>query len=341
MHACDLLTDLCRAGDVDVVIGYSNSLMGMKQVTAHCRRLGIPIVRDVVEWLGPDSYLGGRANLLYWDSQYAFRRLLPKSDGIIGISSFLVEHFTRLGLPCVRMPAIIDPEAAPPALPRPAHTDRPFTLTYLGNMVERDGPMLMIDAVRQVAAAGHDLIFHVVGAADRIPSGRRAQAVVAADPLLRERVRFHGRVSDEEVKRHLWGSDALIFTRRSGRAARAAFPTRLPEYLVTGNPVLTSAVSDIGEYLVDGQEAIIVAPDRSAALADGILRLLALPDRGQSIGAAGRRKCAECFHYATRAREVAAFLEQCARRSVRCSASESLPGGATNRALSPGLRPPL
>jgi glycosyltransferase involved in cell wall biosynthesis len=73
--------------------------------------------------------------------------------------------------------------------------------------------------------------------------------------------------------------------------------------------VIASNVSDIAEYLADGRDAIIVRPDSASALAEGIRRLTALPDRGRSIGRSGRERCLSCFHYQLRCREIDAFLQ--------------------------------
>lgn len=306
--ACGLLERLHREAAIDLVIGYSAYQLGMQPVLSLCRRLGIPFVSDVVEWLGPDSFAMGRVNPLYWDTERAFRFFLPRTDGIIAISSFLQRWFSDKGLPTLRVPAVIDPgDSPPPGTPAPTQS---FTLTYLGNMIDRDGPMLMIDAVRRVIAEGHDIVFNVVGGTERVPAAQRAKAAAEADPQLRGRVTFWGRVSDEAVQRHLRESDALVFTRLSGRPSEAAFPTRLPEYLTAGTPVIASRVSDIAEYLKDGRDAIVVAPDSPAALAEGIIRLARLPDRGRAIGLAGRERCAECFHYGMHVDRMLEFFER-------------------------------
>jgi len=318
--ACREIERLHRDHGLDVVIGYSCYQIGMDRIMTLCQRLRIPLVNDVVEWLASDSFAGGRLNPMYWDSIRAIRGLLPRSDGIIAISSYLEDWFSQKGIPTLRIPAIIDPGPQPPARDSVSPI-RPFTLCYLGNMVDRDGPMLMINAVREVVATGHDVVFNVVGATERIPAAQRAKAIAAADPQLRDRVRFCGRVSDAEVARHLHESDALIFTRVSGRASEAAFPTRLPEYLASGTPVIASDVSDIGEYLIDGVEALVVPPDSAAALAAAVVRLLKLPDRGRAMGLAGRAKCESCFHYRTRMEQVVAYLEEQMLAPLRTSAA--------------------
>ena len=197
----------------------------------------------------------------------------------------------------VRVPAIIDPLEWPRAPWPETEQGRPFQLTYLGNMHWRDCPLVMLQAVKQVLEAGHNVFFNIVGTSGRTGFGRRAGELVESDPVLKSRVKFWGRVSDEEVRQRLSDSDALLFARRSGHAAQAAFPTRLPEYLMTGRPVISSDVGDIAEYLEDGRQIILAAPNRADAMAEGIIRLLTLPDSGRALGAAGLARCEECFDY--------------------------------------------
>lgn len=294
---------------LDAVIGYSKHYTYMRPILRYCKRNGVLLVRDVVEWMAPESFVGGRLSPLHWTWYLDFHRLLPQSDAIIGISKLLTERFSSIGIPSICIPAIIDPDhwTVGAVAPPPRH-DSTFHLTYLGDMANRDGPRIMMHAIQHLIRAGHDVFFDVVGSAGVGYFGHDAKALAESAPMLRGRVKFWGRVSDDDVRAKLAGSDALLFSRVSGRAAQAAFPTRLPEYLMSGRPVIASAVGDIPWYLEDGREVFLVAPDSSEALAAGVLRVMDLPDRGRSIGEAGRDKCRECFDYRSRCRQISEFL---------------------------------
>lgn len=307
----DELELMHRHDRVHVVIIYSELYPYMRPLIAWCRRNGVLLVRDVVEWFTSRSFVGGCLSPMYWAYTLDFRRLAPLSDAVIGISRLLTDHFSRLKIPSICIPAIIDPGRwSTDAGTVPARDDAAFHVTYLGDMANRDGPMIMMHAIRRVLSAGHDVFFDVVGSAGVGQFGHEAKALAESDPVLRGHVKFWGRVSDDEVRAKLSGSDALLFTRLSGRAAQAAFPTRLPEYLMSGRPVIASAVGDIPRYLEDGREAILVTADSEDSLADGILRLLAMPDHGRAVGEAGRRKCLTCFDYRTRCQELTEFLRR-------------------------------
>ncbi|MBD3298815.1 MAG: glycosyltransferase [candidate division Zixibacteria bacterium] len=59
----------------------------------------------------------------------------------------------------------------------------------------------------------------------------------------------------------------------------------LLEYFSCGLPVVASDVGGVTDLMQRGEFGILVPPDDAAALAEGIIRILELPDRGQSLGA--------------------------------------------------------
>ena len=117
------------------------------------------------------------------------------------------------------------------------------------------------------------------------------------DEILRCCVRFLGRVSDEEYFSKLASAHCLVLPRPECQIVKAAFPTRLPEFLSTGRPVLTTSVPDVPRYLDAGIHAEIVDGDISNALACGILRLWQDPERALRIGLAGQNLGRQGFNY--------------------------------------------
>jgi len=309
VEAIKRIEELHATIGVDVLIGYSLGHIGMQRILRFCQSHGIFVVRDVVEWLRHYCYPWGWLDPFYWNTWLIQRVSLPKSDGIIAISQYIANLFDHRGMKVVRIPAIIDPDNWHWDGLEPEHSaSASFQLTYLGDMNKRDRPLLMIRAIRRVLEQGYDAFFNIVGSDGRVGLARQARELAESDSLLADHVKFWGRVSDEDLRRHLFASDALLFCRWACPTAQAAFPTRLPEFLMTGKPVISSDVSDIAEYLKDGEEIIVVKPDSVEALAEGIIKLEQLPDQGRSIGEAGRRKCIECFDYRMRCRQISEFL---------------------------------
>ena len=60
---------------------------------------------------------------------------------------------------------------------------------------------------------------------------------------------FMGRLSHEETIRYVLGCDCYIFIRRSDKRNNAGFPTKFAESFTCGVPIITTDVSDVGEYI--------------------------------------------------------------------------------------------
>lgn len=65
----------------------------------------------------------------------------------------------------------------------------------------------------------------------------------------RERIDFMGKRSHEEAIKHILGCDCYIFIRCSDRRNNAGFPTKFAEAFTCRVPVITTNVSDVGEYI--------------------------------------------------------------------------------------------
>ena len=120
---------------------------------------------------------------------------------------------------------------------------------------------------------------------------------------------FLGFLSDEDLKMNMMKADSLVFVRPDDITAAAAFPTRLPEYLVTGRPVITAGVGDIPEYLQDEKDAMVATPCTPKNIAEKIEKLMQMPDRGTQIGRNGFQRASEVFNAKSRTQEIYEFFK--------------------------------
>lgn len=61
---------------------------------------------------------------------------------------------------------------------------------------------------------------------------------------------FMGRLSHRDTVRYILGCDCYIFIRRSDKRNNAGFPTKFAESFTCGVPIITTDVSDVGEYII-------------------------------------------------------------------------------------------
>jgi glycosyltransferase involved in cell wall biosynthesis len=85
---------------------------------------------------------------------------------------------------------------------------------------------------------------------------------------------------------------------------------RIPEYLASHRPLITTAVPDVPEYLVDGEHACVAAPGDAEDLADRICRLA--DDRAEAIRIArnGFLRGRFCFDYRQQSQRLLGFLQE-------------------------------
>lgn len=210
-----------------------------------------------------------------------------------------------------------------------------FTTIYSGMEVE---PFLAADQRRDAtrAALGYEpqhvvigkvaRLFHLKGHADVI---RAAQSVVksyprarflfvgdgilradlerqAADAGLTNVIRFAGLIPPSEVADYIGAMDVVVHASLREGLARV-----LPQGLIAGKPVVSYDVDGAREVVKSGETGFLISPRDAAALADAIGRLIADPALRASLGAEGRRRCAEQFRHQEMTREIRALYERC------------------------------
>jgi glycosyltransferase involved in cell wall biosynthesis len=78
---------------------------------------------------------------------------------------------------------------------------------------------------------------------------------------LHDKVIFTGSVESSLIPIYLNNASCLCLARPDSIQARNGFPTKLGEYLATGNPVVVTEVGEIANYLIDGVNAYLSVPN--------------------------------------------------------------------------------
>ena len=305
-RACRSLRARLDAGLCDLVIVYERSLLRMAPLARLARSRGVPVVLDVVE--ASEHLRRRRASPLYWDFVAGARATPRLFDGVSAITTGLEALYRSRGCAHTLVVPSIERWTVPDA--RPAAGEGRFRLTYVGALQERDAPDLLLAAMKALHRRGAPVSLDLVGHYDGTGRGAAARARCAADPELAS-VRFLGSLGETALGAHLAASDGLVLTRRAARPEELAFPTRLVEYLRHGRPVFVSDVGDVGRYLVDGRDAVLLDPRDAERAAAAVAAIAGRADRGASIGLAGRAAGARAFDrrvHAARLLEFAASL---------------------------------
>ena len=151
-----------------------------------------------------------------------------------------------------------------------------------------------------------------------------------SDPEIAQYVIDRGFVARDEIPRFLAAADALVQPGRSSEFNDYRFPSKLPEFLVSGRPVVLPR-SNLGLRLKDGEEALLLNHGDSVEIADALQRLATDPELRIRIGRHGRTFALENLDWAKNIAAVPNFYDEClgdARRtktSFRTNCEPALP----------------
>lgn len=93
-----------------------------------------------------------------------------------------------------------------------------------------------------------------------------------------------GHLPYEEFLRVVWASDVAVFPYADDPIHRAKCSARILDYMAMGKPILTSAVGQNLEYIVDGESGFLFSPGDDPAMTARLLSLLEDPAMCVRVG---------------------------------------------------------
>lgn len=109
-------------------------------------------------------------------------------------------------------------------------------------------------------------------------------------------VKFAGRVSPDEIPGWLCDAEMLVLARPKNKQSRYGFPTKLGEYLLTGNPVIVTTVGDISLFLHHKENALLTTPGDISELVECMKWISENPMEAKKMGINGATCAREKFN---------------------------------------------
>ncbi len=170
--------------------------------------------------------------------------------------------------------------------------ESPFMILCIGTLHEVKGQAYLIEACHQLQGRGINFICHFVGDGP----DKKSLTALADHAGLTEKIRFHGRLTRDEIARLLQDADVLAapsVPTRDGR--REGIPVVLMEAMGSSVPVIASKISGIPELVEDKVSGLLVTPRDATSLANALECYFAGPDLRRRLGQIGREKVARDF----------------------------------------------
>jgi glycosyltransferase involved in cell wall biosynthesis len=270
-----------------------------------CRSLGILCLQEKSEF--PFHNRTPR-NLIERVYQAAYKRHVYRCfDGLLVISHPLQEFFAgkiRRTAQLLLVPPIVDPKEFSM---RRDDTDE-LTIVYCGTLTQKkDGILTLIRAFREVCNKYDNLRLYVVGRGSGNNDEEESRQL-ARDFRIEDRIIFAGYVPRERLRRLVCDASVLALAKPTGLQSDYCFPSKIAEYLATGNPVVVTDTGEISRYLKDGLNAFVTKPDDTAAFAEKLEFILSNPGLAREVGQKGREIALDAFDYRIQARRIMSFI---------------------------------
>ena len=231
-------------------------------------RSNIPILHDSTEWYSPCEFAHGKLDKAYILKDRLNRNVIRQPIKVIGISSYLTEHFKSRGLKAVRIPVIMDVKTTKTSV----NEDKTLKLIYAGSPANKDYLKEIVLGVTLLSAEEQGrLELHILGAnEDQIRN-------LTGFQILPNCIKTYGRVPREKVEEIMLQMDFSVLLRPSEeRYTKAGFPTKSVEAMSHGVAMICNISSDLGMYLRDKENAIIVDGYDEKSFSKSLERVLSM-----------------------------------------------------------------
>lgn len=212
-----------------------------------------------------------------------------KAAAVHCVSEATLRDAVALGLDPAKARIIrpaVDPQRFRPG-PVRANPNGPFRVITVGNLNWTKAHEWALLAIRQVADAGVDVRFDIIG------DGQDRQRVLYTihDLGLQDRVRWLGKQPPDKVLECVRQADAFLLSSHSEGISNAVL-----EAMACGVPIVTTDCGGMREAVTDGMEGFVVPLREAEAMAAALLKLAGDPELRRCMGTAARTRVERDFN---------------------------------------------
>lgn len=222
-------------------------------------------------------------------------QLCRKLDGIFVISTALRDYYISKGVDKEKIQIInmtVDPNRFI-GLSK-SSSSRKY-IAYCGNVSNtKDGLDKLIISFAQITKDFPDVYLYIIGQGSINDMNANVQLINSIG--ITDKVVFTGAVTAGQMPQLLMDAEMCVLARPNSLQSQCGFPTKLGEYLLTGNPVVVTNVGDIPLFLEDKVSALIASSVDNEEFALKMRWVLENPKEAKIIGQHGHDVALKCFN---------------------------------------------
>jgi len=240
--------------------------------------------------------------------QKRYLKAIPKLKGMFVISTALKEGYSRIGAKNVSVVnMMVDPNRF---LGLVKQENSIKYIAYCGSASNnKDGVDDLIKAFAIVHRFHPDIKLYIMGKAPKNEDSAGNLALVEELGLTSSIV-FKGIIPSADIPQMLVNAEIAALARPDSLQARCGFPTKLGEYLLSGNPVVVTSVGDIPLFLEDGKTALLSDESDPQGFAEKLLWAIDHKEEAKSIGQRGREVAIRHFNYKSETEKIIGTIFQ-------------------------------
>ena len=292
---------------IDGLSIYTNSTFHIVFFYFVSRVLKIPYIREVSEY--PNFIKRKQKDITHVIYRYFYEKYMYKLfDAMIIETKTLIKYYRPLlkkSAKILQVPMTVEPDRFIGIERKTLDTSK--LITYCGNLYEEDGISILIKAFKRVCDRFDNVKLILIGDIYNNPFYTKYKTLIKMLEI-KDKVIFKGRLNRNEVPVYLCNSEVLVLASPTSLRSTGSLPSKLGEYLSTGNPVVVTGVGEIPDYLKDNVNAFIATPDSVESFAEKINYVLSHYEKAKKIGLNGRKIAVEYFNYMPQSQRIIDFV---------------------------------
>lgn len=236
-------------------------------------------------------------------------------SGIALMTKTLYNHYEQFPAPkphLLHLPMTADLERFSQSVEALPGFEKPY-ISFVGVMNDaKDGVNILISAFTKIAEQFPKYKLYLIGPWQYDTPNHLK---MIKEFGLSDRIFWKKEYPRDSIPAIIKNADLLVLPRPDSKQAKGGFPTKLGEYLATGNPVCATTVGEIPDYLVDGESVYFAEPGSVDSFADAMRCTLSNPAEAKRIGANGRKVAETHFNKDIQAKKLYQFLSDLTQKS--------------------------
>lgn len=231
-------------------------------------------------------------------------------DGLALMTKTLYHHYEQFSEPrpkLLHLPMTVDLERFTNEIEPLPEFEKPY-IVFVGAMNDaKDGVSILINSFAKIANEFPELKLYLIGGWNYDTPIHKQ---LIKELKLEDKIFWKGEFKGDQIPAIIKNATLLTLPRPDSKQAQGGFPTKLGEYLATGNPVCATTVGEIPNYLIDGESVFFAEPGSVDSFAEAMRRALSNLEEAKRIGMNGRKVAEKSFNKYIQAKILYDFLKE-------------------------------